>query len=178
MLITAWFIGLRTLHEGYVTVRLLSDPLVADALRFPAEVSTAMVESTADNASVALPVAVAQLLLGGLLVGVSAATLFGAIKSIGLCVQALLANAVLAVTAYAGSQPVRLAMVDALARSPELVSRLGTDFPVAEARVAFLWGFRVALALHLGALLGLVWAISRPSVREFLAFSASRPREN
>ncbi len=178
VLVTAWFIGLRTVHEGYVTLRILDDPLIVDSLRYPAMVSAAMVESTADNSALAVPVAAAQLVLGVFLLAVSAATLFGAIKRIGVCVQALLANAVLVVAAYVCSQPVRTAMVEALAHSPELAEKLAGDFAIADAKLAFLWGFRIAFALHLGALLALVWAVSRRSVREFLAFSASRPRES
>lgn len=170
--------GLRTAHEGYVALRVLNDPLLADTLAFPAPVQAAYVESLTANAGSMLPIGVAQLLLGGLLLVVSVATLFGGIRRVGYCVQALLANLVLACVVYVAAEPVREALVQALALVTEGLPASSAEIDPAELNSAYLWGFRLGLSLHVLATLGAVWGLSRPSVRAFMAFTASTPRQS
>lgn len=170
--------GLRTAHEGYVALRVLNDPLLGDTLAFPAPVQTAYVESLNANASSMLPLATAQLLLGGFLLVVSVVTLFGGIRRIGYCVQALLANLVLACVVYVVGEPVREALVQALTLVTEGLPASSAEIDPAELSGAYQWGFRLGLSLHVLATLGAVWALSRPSVRAFMAFAASTPRQS
>jgi hypothetical protein len=177
-LILGWFIGLRTLHEGYVTLRILDNPLVGDTLAFPAGVREALVASVAGNAQVSLPIAVAQLLLGGLLLGASVTTLFGGTRNISYSVQAVIANGVLVCGAYAMGGPVRQALALALATTTEPALPVSETLAVPELLSAYLWGFRLAFGLHIVTLAGVAWALSRRSVREFLTFTASHPTES
>ncbi len=178
VLIVAWFIGLQTLQSGYATLRVLRNPLAGDGLGYPDAVNVALVESVSSHASSAMPIAVAQLLLGGLLLATSLGTLFGGIRRVGYTLQALFANAVLACVAYPIGEPVRDAMVEAFVQGTQLPPELAGTLTEAQAHNAYLWGFRLAFGLHLAVIGTLAWALSRRSVREFLAFSPSTPREN
>jgi hypothetical protein len=141
-------------------------------------VNAALVESVAAHAGSSLPIAAAQLLLGGFLLVMSLGTLFGGIRRVGYTLQALFANAVLACVAYPMGEPVRDAMVEAFVRGTQLPPELAGSLNDVQAHDAYLWGFRLAFGLHLAVIGALAWALTRRSVREFLAFSPSAPREN
>src|SRR5690606_34050804 len=82
VLLVGWLIGLRTLHDGYVTLRVLGDPLVGDTLRLPSSVRQAVVESTLAHSEVTSPLAAAQVVAGVFLLAACAGTLFGLFKRI------------------------------------------------------------------------------------------------
>jgi hypothetical protein len=177
-LILAWFMGLRTLHEGYLTLRILRDPLVGDSLTLPSEIRAALVEGVSNHTAAALPVAAAQFLLGAFLLVVSVGLLFGAARSVSFGLQAVFSNMLLAVVSYVASAPLRAAMVQALVASAEMAPDLAQQLGPGEMANVYYWGFRMALGLQLLALSLVAWVLSRRSVREFYALLAAARPEN
>jgi hypothetical protein len=176
-LLVAWFIGLRTVHEGFLALRVLRDPLVGDSLSLPSELKAAFVEGIAGTRA-ALPLASAQVLLGGFLLLISVGILFGIARSASFGLQAVFANAALSCVAYAVSAPVRRALVQALVNGSQVTPDVSSELSPHELGNVFYWGFRLALAMQLFALAAVAWVLSRPAVREFLAFSPSARSEN
>jgi hypothetical protein len=168
-LTVAWFLGLTTVQEGYVALRLVRDPLSVDSLGLPNGMAEALVEGVMQHGSTALPIALAQFLLGGLLVVVSAGLLFGARIPRQFAVQVVSVNLAFAAFAYYMNEPMRRGIINALVsiQPGELTGRLERD--------TYVWGFRVGLGLHLMSLGLSAWALTRPSVREFLAYGTGAP---
>lgn len=167
-LIVCWVLGLHTALDGYATVRIIGNPLAADALQVPAALRDALLSSISANANTVLPVAIAQILLGGLLVIVSAGVLLRARISLGFGLQVLGANGLLFVVGYSLAGPVRDALVAALVKLPELQANDvgGTE--------GYYWAFRLRLAAQLMALIGAAWALTRPASRNFLAYTSPK----
>lgn len=174
-LLLAWFLGLRTAHEGYIITSIALDPLRGDALALPPSLRDAMVSGIVEHARTALPVGLAQAIVGGLLVAVSAVALFRGRVSLSFMLQTLVANAVVAVVGYALGRPVRDAMVRVLAASPEILGADPGNLDPPTLTSLYRWGFHLSLGLQLLALLGLGVALTRPGARAFLAYS--RPHE-
>lgn len=169
--------GLRTLHEGYLTLRILRNPLAADSLTFAPELRQAFLQGIQANAA-SLPIGIAQVILGGFLLITSVGTLFGGARSVSFGLQALGANVLLAVAGHFWGEPLQQAIAGALLQSSELSKDLPPDVGPEQVREAFRWGFRGLLVVQC-LILGLVaWVLSRPSARAFLAFSATARNEN
>lgn len=176
-LIVAWFAGLRVAHEGYVVARIVTDPLAGDTLTVTPALRDAMVQALLSHGEVALPLAIAQVFLGGLLVVVSALALFRGRLSIGFGLQVLAANAGITVLSHWLGAPVRDAMVHALSASPEL---LGPEFEAVDHQTllsAYEWAFHLGLAFQLLVLAMLAWALTRRAAREFLGYSPEPSKE-
>lgn len=175
-LLVAWFLGLRSLQEGWTSVQLVRDPLAIDGLAWPPEeVRSALLASMQANASVIVPLGIAQAMLGLVLVVVAGAALFGGKLPLRFFVQVLAASAAITVLAYWLGEPVRRALVDALVNTPGVVDAGELDEPT-RAEV-FRWGYRLSLLLHLVALGFAMLAVTRRAARDFLA-SVPPPREN
>jgi hypothetical protein len=174
-LLLAWFLGLRTAHEGYVVASIAVNPFTGDTLALPPPLRDAMVQSIADNAHSALPVGLAQTLTGALLVVVSAIALFRGRVSLSFMLQTLAANAVVAAVGYVFARPVRDAMVRVLAAAPDMLGADPGNLDAPTLTSLYRWAFHLSLAFQLAALLGLAVALTRPGARAFLAYT--RPYE-
>lgn len=176
-LIVAWFVGLRTAHEGYITARIAQDSFAGDSLALPPPLRDALVEGISSGGSAALPIGIAQVILGGLLLWVSALALFRGRISVSFAVQVLAANALVAILAHVTGAPVREAMIGVLTSSPEL---LGAEVAEAERAMlpsAYEWAFLLGLLIHLGVLGALTFAVTRPGARAFLATPSAPHKE-
>jgi hypothetical protein len=175
-LLMAWFLGMGTVQEGYVFVRLVRNPLAADELSLPAGLREVLAESVQQFAHVALPIGVAQMLLGGVMVLVCAATLFGARTPVNFCLQVLGANAALAIAMHVFAAPIREALIQALINSAELrTETFGADYATTFQRnpeSIYQWFNRLNLAMHLGALGIASLALTRPKAKQFFASTA------
>jgi hypothetical protein len=169
--------GLRTLHEGYLTLRILRNPLLGDALSLPPELREAFVEGVAANPA-AMPVAIGQLLLGGMLLVTSVATLFGGARTVNFVLQAVVANAVLATVGHALGEPLQQAIATAMLSNAELTRDLPPDVRPEQVQQGFRWGFRALLGVQCLMLGAIAWVLWRPSTREFLALAAAARKEN
>ncbi|HEY6556672.1 MAG TPA: hypothetical protein VI072_05340 [Polyangiaceae bacterium] len=173
-LITLWLIGMNTLAEGYLTVDVVRDPFASVVSPLSGRgmedvVKAAFFEALAKHARTSLPLGVAQILLGGLLVFVAVRALFGR-RATGFTLQLVLANAALLVAVYALREPVRGAIVDAVVRSgleqhPSGMSAREFDHMV---RLQWWWRLRVGFGVQLTALLLSAFALTRKSARELL----------
>jgi hypothetical protein len=175
-LLVAWFVGLRTAHEGYVVMSIASDPLVGDSLALAPNLRDAMVQGIVDTAGVAVPIGLAQLMLGGLLMVLAAIALFRGRVSMTFALQILVANALLAVLGHVLGQPVREAMVLTLAESPELLGVDAAGVSQQELVQVYRLAFHLGLAIQVGVLGLLALAFTRPTARAFLR-AAPRPHE-
>jgi len=174
-LLVAWFIGLRSLQEGWTSVQIVKDPLTIDALAWPEQVRDALLSSMQANASVVVPLGVAQVVLGVVVVVVAGAALFGGRLPLKFFVQVLGVSGVITCLGYWLGEPVRRDLVDALVTTPGIVEAAELD---EQTRAElFRWGFRFSLVLHLVTLAFAIVAVTRRAAREFLA-SVSPPREN
>lgn len=175
-LIVAWFLGLRSLQEGWTSVQLVKDPLAIDGLAWPPEeVRVALLASMQANAAVVVPLGIAQALLGLVLVIIAGAALFGGRLPLRFFVQLLAASALVTLLVYWLGEPVRRDLVAALVQAPGVVDAGELDEHT-RAEV-FRWGYRLSLLLHLVALGFAMMAVTRRAAREFLA-SVPPPREN
>lgn len=174
-LLVAWFIGLRSLQEGWTSVQLVKDPLTIDALAWPEQVRDALLASMQANASVVVPLGVAQVVLGIVVVVVAGAALFGGRLPLKFFVQVLGVSGAITCLGYWLGEPVRRDLVEALVTTPGIAEAAELD---EQTRAElFRWGFRFSLVLHLVTLAFAIVAVTRRAAREFLA-SVPPPREN
>jgi hypothetical protein len=174
-LITLWLTGMNTLAEGYLTVEIIRDPLTSITSPLSGRgiedvVKAAFFEALTKDARRSLPIGIAQTLLGGLLVFVSVRALFGRRASTSFALQLILANAALLVGAYALREPVRGAIVNAVAASgfeqqPTGMSAHEFDRVL---RLHWWWRLRISFAIQLLALLLSGFALTRRTARELL----------
>lgn len=174
-LLVAWFIGLRSLQEGWTSVQIVKDPLTIDGLAWPEQVRDALLSSMQAHASVVVPLGVAQVVLGLVVVVVAGAALFGGRLPLKFFVQLLGVSGAITCLAYWLGEPVRRDLVAALVNTPGIVEAGELDEQT-RAEV-FRWGFRFSLGLHLVTLGFAIVAVTRRAAREFLA-SVPPPREN
>jgi hypothetical protein len=174
-LIAMWLVGLNTAAEGLFTIQIVRDPFVrgvqAIGVDSEALLRTAWVEATAANAQVSLPLGVAQLLLGSILVLISARALFSGRASMGFALQVLAANALLLLVGYILRQPIRAGVVDAVVASGIEPRPAGLSARELESmlRAKLWWTFRAILGLQVGVLALAGVALTRRSAREVLA---------
>jgi hypothetical protein len=183
-LIALWLIGMNTLAEGFFAIEVVRDPLSSVISSLPAAnledvTRAAFFKALAKYGRTSLPLGIGQVLLGGLLVFVSVRALFGRRASTGFAVQLVLANAALLIAAYALREPVRGAIVDAVARSgleqhPSGMSAAEFDRMV---RQQWWWRFRVGFGVQLTALLLSAVALTRKAARELLTGAEPRPSD-
>lgn len=173
-LIAMWLIGMNTAAEGLVAIQVARDPFSAATPPLGADsealLRAAWVEAIAAHARVTLPLGVAQLILGALLVFVAARALFGRKASTSFALQVIGANAALLVVGYVLRQPVRGHVVDAMIATgmdarPSGISPREFNQLV---RAKLWWTFRVLLGLQLGALALAALALTRRLAREVL----------
>lgn len=176
-LVLAWLMGLRTMHEGYLALRIIGNPLLGDALALSPELRQAFVDGILTNPA-ALPLAAAQLILGGFLFFMSVATLFAGARSVAFALQAVASNFALAIVGHVLGEPLHQSIATALLSSSEVTSQLPKELSPEQVHNAFRWGFRVLLGAQCALLLAIGWILSRPAARAFLAFSAAAKRES
>ena len=183
-LIAMWLVGMNTAAEGLVTIQIVRDPFsgaspILGATDPDALHRAAWMEAIATHARVTLPLGVGQLILGSMLVLISARALFGRRASTSFALQVLFANAALIAVGYALRQPVRGSVVDAVVAS-SMEQRPGgmSAREFAELlRAKLWWTFRVLLALQIGTLALSAVALTRRAARELLAPAEPSPGE-
>ncbi len=171
-LVVAWFLGLGTFNEGYMLASIARDPLAGDSLNVPPAVRDTVVDTIVGASQIALPLGIAQILLGALLIVVSAATLFGGRMPLSFTLQVLAANVVLAVVAYFLAAPIRESLLQALLATPEFKAEAEAAGGLPPEQL-YPWFRRLNLLFHVGALSLAGLALTRPAVRAFLAHSAA-----
>lgn len=172
-LIALWFIGMNSASEGFAIVELVRNPLWrASSSLSDAGVEAvhwrAFMQATREHGRLVLPIGIAQLMLGTLLVFVSIRALIARRASLSFLLQIVAANALVAVIGYALRQPVRGAIVEAIVLSGVEQRPAGTDSSAFAdlLRTKWWWHFRIALGLQLMALTGSAWALARRPARE------------
>jgi len=160
-----WLVGVNAAQEGYGAIELLRDPLTGN-FGGSEEARSALVNALGQHAQVQLPLSIAQLLLGSLLLLVATHLLFGGRPSRWFAVQVLVANAVFLVTGYALRESFRATYISALLVNSEHKAALSNEF---------WWRTRFVLAFDLTAVLFSIFALTRPATRQFLDF---RPEPN
>jgi hypothetical protein len=183
-LIAMWLVGMNAAAEGLVTIQIVRDPFSSASPALGASdpdalLRAAWMEAMAKSARVTLPLGIGQLILGALLVLISARALFGRRASTSFALQVLFANAALLVVGYVLRQPVRGSIVDAVVASgiePRPNGISSRDFHEL-VRSKLWWTFRVMLGLQLGTLALSAVALTRRSAREVLAPAEPSPGE-
>jgi len=179
-MIALWLVGMTTAAEGFAAMEIVRNPFSSAFGTLSGDVAEdaikkALVEGIQSISRVALPVGLAQLILGALLVGVASKILFARRASANFALQTILANIAVVAVGYALWQPVRSRIVDAVITSgieqrPPNITPADFDRLV---RIKTWWTFRFRLGLQL-AVLGLgALAVSRRGARDVL----SRPEE-
>jgi hypothetical protein len=166
-LIAMWLVGVTSAQEGFGAIQLLRDPLTSnfngnDVAR------NALLSALGQQIDIELPLAIGQLLLGGLLVFVATNIFLGGKPSLSFTLQVLGANLVLLIVSYTLREPTRAAYIDAV------VSERSIDKEEVYQRFwlqsRFVFGFDLA-TLALCAV-----AFTRKATRNFLGFR-SEPEE-
>lgn len=173
-LLLTWFVGFRGLQEGWTSVELIKQPLSVDSLEWPDAVKAAFQEGMQAHAQTALPLGIAQGLLGLVLVIVAGGSLLSGRLPLRFFLQLLGVSGALAVLSYWLEAPIRAQVVDALAQTPGLIDSGELDATMRDSVIR--WGFHLGLLLHLGTLVFAMIAVTRPSARQFLA-AAAEPRQ-
>jgi len=157
-LLAMWLVGVNAAQEGYGAIELLRDPLTGN-FAGSEDVRSALVNALGQNSRVELPLAVAQLLLGGLLVFIATHLFFGGKPSRSFALQVLLANAAFLILGYFLRETTRTAYVSALLESTADHTALSKEF---------WWRTRFVLGFDLVALTLSIFALTRPKSRQFL----------
>ena len=168
-----WFIGLGEATEGVGALQVLADPWFS--VGEPSPAVDALLAAMRENYAVLLPLNIARLLVGALMVGVCVAALVSWRLSIGLALQTLAAAGSLTVLAYILERPLRAPRLDALLAQD---SALVNHPPPLDPRDIESAGWLVALGGQLLALALCAIALTRPRTREFLAARAARREEH
>ncbi|MFO0568858.1 MAG: hypothetical protein U0263_24560 [Polyangiaceae bacterium] len=174
-LVALWLMGMTAAAEGFAAIEIVRNPFSSafGTLRGDAAqdlLTRAFVDGVLSVSRVALPVGVAHLLLGAILVAVSSKALFARRASPGFALQVILTNMAVLIVGYALYQPVRGRVVDAIVQSgieqrPPQIAPADFDKLV---RIKSWWTFRFRLGIQL-AVLGLgAFAVTRRSARELL----------
>jgi hypothetical protein len=157
-LLAMWLVGVNAAQEGYGAIELLRDPLTGNFSGTEAARS-ALVNALGQHSRVELPLAVAQLLLGGLLVFIATHLFFGGRPSRAFALQVLAANLLFLVLGYFLREATRVSYIAALLESSEDPSALSKEF---------WWRSRFVLGFDLVALTLSFFALTRSSSRQFL----------
>ncbi len=173
-LLLTWFVGFRGLQEGWTSVQLIKQPLSVDSLAWPDAVKSAFQEGMQAHAQTALPLGVAQGLLGLVLVIVAGGSLLSGRLPLRFFLQLLGASGVLAVLSYWLEEPIRTKVIGALVQTPGIVDAGELDDAMRDSVIR--WGFHIGLILHIGTLAFATLAVTRPAARQFLA-TPSEPRQ-
>jgi hypothetical protein len=182
-LVAMWLIGMNAAAEGYVAVRAVHNPLSTATSVLGGDrsevVVSAFIEAISKHPHVNLPLGIAQILLGGLMVLVSIKALVGRHASTSFALQVVAANALLMIVGYALQLPVRGGIVNAvvasgIAKPPDGMTL--AHFQRIE-RIQLWWSFRLGLAMKVGALALCAFALTRRSARRVLAPVEPHPEE-
>lgn len=174
-LVTLWLVGMSTATEGMGVIDSLRNPFSTLYSLLGSQTVEVMRQATANGiahtSKSALPLGIAQLMLGILLVGVAFKGLFGRRASVSFALQVIAANAAIAIVGYALRQPIRGSIVDAVVANGMEARPSGvtaTEFE-RRMRIHWWWQFRVKLGLELCALGFGAIALTRRSARAVLA---------
>jgi hypothetical protein len=179
-ILLAWCIGVNGFLFGLSGMAFLRSgrvPDVAAAARntagsfnvteLGALMSAVRVEAMQRAYRVQMPICIAQLLLGGLLVIASGMVMSGRRGARGLALQALAANVGLAIVKYALTRDVRGAVIDAVMR---VVDTLPPDLPERAShatREALWWSGRFLSACEVGMLALVMVALFRQRTKAY-----------
>ncbi len=183
-LIGMWMIGLNAAAEGYVTVKAVHNPLSTATSVLGGDKSevvvSAFIQAISKHPHTNLPIGIAQILLGGVMVLVAIKALVGRRASTSFALQVVAANALLMIVGYALQLPVRSGIVNAVVASGIAKPPGGmtlAHFQRIE-RIQLWWSFRLGLAMKLGALALCAFALTRRSARRVLAAAEPHPEEH
>jgi hypothetical protein len=175
-LVTLWLVGMNAATDGFTVIEAVKNPFSTLFTIFGSQalegvLRQATADAIAHTSRVALPLGIAQMMLGILLVAVSFKALFGRRASPSFAVQVIVANAAIAVVGYALRQPVRGRVVDAIMASgveqrPQSITPVDFDRMM---RTKWWWTYRLRLGLELAALGFGAIAVTRRSARAVLA---------
>lgn len=183
-LVTLWLSGMTAAAEGFVAIEIVRNPFSSAFSSLRGDpvsnvLSRAFVEGVITVSKKALPVGIAQVILGALLVAISSKALFARRASPWFALQVIAANVAVLIVGYALYQPVRGRVIDAIAESgleqrPEAISAADFDKLV---RLKHWWTFRFRLGLQL-AVLGMgALAVTRRSARQVLTHAEPSPSQ-
>lgn len=158
MLFAMWLVGMNAAQDGYGAIDLLRDPLSGNFAGSEQDRS-ALVSALGENRALELPLAIAQLLLGGLLVFISTHLFFGGRPSRAFTLQVLVANVAFLILGYALRAETRDTYLTTLLEDSQDRKVRSAELRL---RSRFLLGFDLT-ALGLS-----IFALTRPSARRFL----------
>ena len=172
-MVLTWFAGVNGLTNGFNTLSVLRAGTVPDvttamlrahdvtgfmeSIRATADLGGAVALATLQTMQrTAFPIYAAQLLLSALLVVGSGLAMSGRKTGRSLALQAIAANAALALVAFVLLRPVRAAVIEAMALATASDPSKGW------------WSFRARFVLmELGPLAAGAWALTRPRTKAF-----------
>jgi hypothetical protein len=176
-MILTWIVGVHGLHVGFAIAAHLRSGTIPDVSTVVMHTGTILdaselgalyvLRSILENPRVTFPLAVAEVILSGLLVVASGLAMGGRRGARSLAIQAILANAAFAVVAFALTPFERTAYIEGVLRA---VDQLQLPPPQREALASaqvFAWAWRVRLVLHLGALSLGALALTRGRTKSF-----------
>lgn len=180
-MVLTWFAGVQGLTTGCANTMFLragrlpdvgtatqAAKSTKDVMDFAELMRSAERSAMLSNVKVTFPLSIAEAILGGFLVIASGLAMSGRRGSRGLAMQAIAANALLAVIAYVATQRVRATWIEVVARA---AISLPTAAPQREAEALY-WATRMKLVLFDLTLL-LAWlAITRQRAKAFFEAAA------
>jgi len=172
-MILTWVMGFQGLNFGFSTAARLRAGTMPDVSGLAVHAGTiadvieygalCWMRATLANPRVTFPLAIAELILSGLLVVASGLAMGGRRGARNLALQAILVNAIFAVAAFGLTPFVRVATVEGVLRALD-----SGAFPRPQ-REAFLcqWVLRIPLLFQLGALALAALALTRTRTKTF-----------
>jgi hypothetical protein len=178
-MILTWFIGIEGVTRGIDELSFLYEGRVADVAAVQHEADQdplqylVLVQERAQQAALvqetgtAFPFAVAQMLLGGVILIASGLAMAGRLEARSVTLQALALNALLAVAAYVLLRDVRAASISAVLEAASALELKEAQRMVQSASFWW-WVHRTRFFLFdLGAIALSVFAITRPRARQY-----------
>jgi hypothetical protein len=176
-MVLTWFIGVNEMNLGFTTAARLRAATIPDIASVATHTGTMAdifeygalyaVRATLSHPRITFPLAIAEAILAGLLIITSGLAMGGRRGSRALALQALLANATLAILAFVLTPFVRGAYIEGVLRA---VDTLTLDAPQREALTnvgVYQWAMRFKLVFQLGVLgLGAL-ALTRTRTKTF-----------
>jgi hypothetical protein len=189
-LLLTWFVGVHGLNTGFSYASFLRSGTLPD-LSAAAKNAGAMagvleaagveaLKAMLAHGRVTFPLAVAEVILSGLLVVASGLALGGRRGSRSLALQAIVANALLAILEYLITPGVRAGYTEGWIHAVATLSVTPEERDILTNVGLLQWGFRLRLGFYLGALALGALALTRERAKSFfeaVARAAERPEE-
>jgi hypothetical protein len=184
-MVLTWFMGVQGLNFGFSTASRIRAGTMPDVSSIGVHAATladvieygalCALRATLANPRVTFPLAIAELILSGLLVVASGLAMGGRKGARGLALQAILVNAAFAIAAFLLTPFIRAAAIDGMLRALDTLALQPPEREALPSVGSYQWAWRVSLICQLGALALGAFALTRARTKTYFDTVARAP---